>query len=959
MPSDVDENNYDGDQADEPQFCVSCDFEVTNTHHGLQCDNCKKWQHRTCNNAGLGNKSGISNHLYKQLKNGQVEFTWHCIRCPNPGRQASSGGEEEEEGQEQEEAEDNEDEAASANEEEVEADDEWGDKRSSKKKSKKRKVSSRESGRKKRRKTEDSASEEEDEDTNETASTPRGRGGGRGSKARAKPAEKPATPVQDNSGGDTMPTVAEVCESFGLNDVSLDYGGSDFQNLTTYKLFQQHVRPLLAKENPRVPVSKLMMLVAAKWREFSAAKEGEDEEEEEEEEEEEGGEAEADDQDDYEEEEEEDEEEEATPKSSRGRPRARKSRGGADEDDDDDDSSDGTSKKKRGRKSTGGKGKKGGKVPTLKIKLGKRKKASSDDDSSADSDAEFEQMLAAAEDINETEDAEDRKSKSKSKGGSKKTKKPKKKVKEKEEGEENNDFCEVCQQGGEIILCDTCPKAYHMVCLEPEMKEAPDGKWSCPSCEKEEEEEEEEEVVEEKNLAYCKTCKESGDLLLCDTCPNSYHMYCLSPPLFEVPEGEWTCQRCSCDPLPGRVHKILFWRFVEAPKRPENWKELVGEEKSKRYKDKQLREFLVKWHDMSYWHVSWISEMQIDVNHPQMLRSFFKKFDPDEPPIPGVEDDEEAGAHSHRNYTVDPNSLEERYYKYGIKAAWLKIHRVLNHRKLRDGTLQYLVKWRDLPYDGVTWEDADEDIAGLDQAIEFYQDLRALNNADGHTGNRKPKKKKGKSRAKELGEEDEPASPRRYTPPPEKPTTNLTRKWEKQPSYLECTGMNLHDYQLEGCNWLRYSWNSGTDTILADEMGLGKTIQTIIFLYSLYKEGHSRGPFLVSVPLSTIINWEREFETWAPDFYVVTYVGDRDSRIKIRENELSFEEGAVRGGQKASRIRTTNVKFNVLLTSYEMVSMDQACLSSLEWACLVVDEAHRLKSNQSKFYWYFIMYGIS
>src|ERR1700677_4941024 len=34
--------------------------------------------------------------------------------------------------------------------------------------------------------------------------------------------------------------------------------------------------------------------------------------------------------------------------------------------------------------------------------------------------------------------------------------------------------------------------------------------------------------------------------------------------------------------------------------------------------------------------------------------------------------------------------------------------------------------------------------------------------------------------------------------------------------------------------------------IFTDEMGLGKTIQTIVFLYSLYKEGHCRGPFLVS-----------------------------------------------------------------------------------------------------------------
>ncbi|KAG7157237.1 Chromodomain-helicase-DNA-binding protein Mi-2-like, partial [Homarus americanus] len=435
------------------------------------------------------------------------------------------------------------------------------------------------------------------------------------------------------------------------------------------------------------------------------------------------------------------------------------------------------------------------------------------------------------------------------------------------------DYCEVCQQGGEIILCDTCPKAYHLVCLEPELEEAPEGKWSCPTCEVEGVKEEDE------HMEYCKVCKDGGELLCCDSCVNAYHTYCLSPPLYKVPEGEWTCQRCACEPLPGR-----------------------------------------------------------------MLRSYFKKFDPDEPPIPGIDDDDELGSQRRHKKEIDPNSLEERYYKYGIKSTWLKIHRVLNHRTLRDGTTQYLVKWRDLQYDQATWEDEDEDIVGLKTAIEFYHDLRAACNADVGTKNKKGKRK-GKSRTRELGDEDrEPSSPRRYTPPPDKPITNLNKKLEKQPDYIDITGL--------------YSWGQGTDTILADEMGLGKTIQTIAFLYSLYKEGHSKGPFLVAVPLSTIINWEREFEMWAPDFYVVTYVGDRDSRTMIREHELSFEEGAVRSASKATRIRTTNVKFNVLLTSYEMISMDQACLGSLEWACLVVDEAHRLKSNQSKFFRVLNQYNI-
>lgn len=142
-------------------------------------------------------------------------------------------------------------------------------------------------------------------------------------------------------------------------------------------------------------------------------------------------------------------------------------------------------------------------------------------------------------------------------------------------------------------------------------------------------------------------------------------------------------------------------------------------------------------------------------------------------------------------------------------------------------------------------------------------------------------------------------------------------------------------------------------------MGLGKTIQTATFLYSLYKEGHCKGPFLIAVPLSTLINWEREFELWAPDFYCITYVGDKDSRAVIRENELSFEEGAVRGGPRPGKLRSNNIKFNVLLTSYELISIDANCLGSIDWAMLVVDEAHRLKSNQSKFFKFLASYNIA
>lgn len=46
--------------------------------------------------------------------------------------------------------------------------------------------------------------------------------------------------------------------------------------------------------------------------------------------------------------------------------------------------------------------------------------------------------------------------------------------------------------------------------------------------------------------------------------------------------------------------------------------------------------------------------------------------------------------------------------------------------------------------------------------------------------------------------------------------------------------------------------------------------------------------------------------------------------------------------------KDTPIKFHILLTSYELITIDQAILGSVTWACLVVDEAHRLKNNQSK-----------
>ena len=64
--------------------------------------------------------------------------------------------------------------------------------------------------------------------------------------------------------------------------MDLEYSDADYSNLITFKLFQQTFGPRIQAENPKVSMSTLMILVAAKWREFTSLRPAEEEEKKEE-----------------------------------------------------------------------------------------------------------------------------------------------------------------------------------------------------------------------------------------------------------------------------------------------------------------------------------------------------------------------------------------------------------------------------------------------------------------------------------------------------------------------------------------------------------------------------------------------------------------------------------------------------------------------------------------------------
>ncbi|OWM86763.1 hypothetical protein CDL15_Pgr015799 [Punica granatum] len=318
-----------------------------------------------------------------------------------------------------------------------------------------------------------------------------------------------------------------------------------------------------------------------------------------------------------------------------------------------------------------------------------------------------------------------------------------------------------------------------------------------------------------------------------------------------------------------------------------------------------VKQYLVKWKGLSYLHCTWVPE-----------KEFVKAFKSN----PRLK----TKVNNFHKQMGSNNNSEEDYV--AIRPEWTTVDRIIASRRY-DDEKEYFVKWKELSYDECYWE-YESDISAFQPEIERFHAIQSRSH-------RQPVAKQKSSL---------------------KDSTDYKKKqkefyhYEQSPEFLP--GGSLHPYQLEGLNFLRFSWSKQTHVILADEMGLGKTIQSIAFLASLFEE--SLYPHLVVAPLSTLRNWEREFATWAPHMNVVMYVGSANARTIIREHEFYYPKSKnikkKKSGQSYSESKQERIKFDVLLTSYEMINLDTASLKPIEWECMIVDEGHRLKNKDSKLF---------
>lgn len=148
-------------------------------------------------------------------------------------------------------------------------------------------------------------------------------------------------------------------------------------------------------------------------------------------------------------------------------------------------------------------------------------------------------------------------------------------------------------------------------------------------------------------------------------------------------------------------------------------------------------------------------------------------------------------------------------------------------------------------------------------------------------------------------------------------------RWRDQepPAVPDWFAATLRPYQKTGLAWMGMLGDAGLGGCLADDMGLGKTVQTLAHLSVLKAAGKLEQPALIVAPTSVVPNWAQELARFAPGLSTLQLTGhDRATRVELIQES------------------------DIVLTSYPLLTRDEAVLVRQDWSVVVLDEAQMIRN---------------
>ena len=158
----------------------------------------------------------------------------------------------------------------------------------------------------------------------------------------------------------------------------------------------------------------------------------------------------------------------------------------------------------------------------------------------------------------------------------------------------------------------------------------------------------------------------------------------------------------------------------------------------------------------------------------------------------------------------------------------------------------------------------------------------------------------------------------------------------------------LRPYQIDGVKWLLSHYHNNLGACLADDMGLGKTLQTLAALAAVQDdlsskiEGQSDESLdlfsatvpkihalkaLIVLPSSLLFNWYNEAKKFTPHFKMMQYVGNKRAGV-------------------FSRLKN----YDLIFTTYNIVSKDILLFEKMEFTYLILDESQYIKNKNSQIF---------